>query len=99
MPRSSKDSAAEAAARWDHAAHLIAALHAAGRSAEAAACGALRALLKGDRDGATDILDGLLANAPAGHTGWTIPIDPWLSPLHGTPAYERVLWRLAQRAA
>lgn len=83
---------------WQRAGETIASLRSQGRLAEAATCAALRALFRGEPDIAVGILDGMLANAPAGHSGWTLPTDPWLWPLHGTPGYTRVLHRLAQRA-
>jgi len=43
-------------------------------------------------------IETLLADAPPGFAGWTLPIEPWLRPLHVHPAYGGVLRRLADRA-
>jgi hypothetical protein len=45
------------------------------------------------------ILEELLAQAPPGFAAWTLPIDPLLRPLQGHQNFDRVLRRLASRAA
>jgi hypothetical protein len=45
------------------------------------------------------ILEELLAQAPPGFAAWTLPIDPLLRPLQGREDFDRVLRRLATRAA
>jgi hypothetical protein len=43
-------------------------------------------------------LERLLAEAPPGFAGWTLPIDPLLRPLRAVPEWMPVLRRLAERA-
>ena len=88
----------DAVALAARAADRVAALRVSGREGEAVTCEALGAVLRGAPDQALRLLDAMLARAPAGHVGWTIPIDPWLADLHGTPGYAGVLHRLARRA-
>jgi hypothetical protein len=40
----------------------------------------------------------MLAEAPAGYPGWTIPIEPVLKPLSAQPEFGGILARLAERA-
>ena len=58
----------------------------------------MNAVVRGRPTDAIALLDRLLTDAPPGFPGWTIPIDPWLTPLQGTPGHARLLRRLAQRA-
>lgn len=44
------------------------------------------------------VLGSLLANAPPGFAGWTIPIEPFLHELHGTEGFSADLRGLALRA-
>ena len=91
--------APDAPARRRHADGLRAALDAHGRAAEAVSCAALDARLRGDLGSAMDLLEGLLAHAPDGHAGWTLPIDPWLDGLRGRTGFDQLLRTLALRAA
>jgi tetratricopeptide (TPR) repeat protein len=50
-------------------------------------------------DEAIEVLEQLLAQAPPGFAAWALPIDPLLRPLHGHEEFDRVLKRLATRAA
>ncbi|MBI2221330.1 MAG: winged helix-turn-helix domain-containing protein [Acidobacteria bacterium] len=62
----------------------------------------LRAMLlaaRGGADEALDLLSGLIAEAPAGFTGWTIPIEPLLAPVRALPKYRALAAALAARAA
>jgi len=77
----------------------LAALVEAGRDGEAALTEATRAALAGDGAAAGAAVARLLDNAQTGHTGWTLPIEPWLQHLRGTPAFDALLRRLARRAA
>jgi DNA-binding winged helix-turn-helix (wHTH) protein len=70
-----------------------------GRMTEAAFVAAANLTARGRHEMATQILEHLLDRAPAGHTGWLIPIDPSLTALREHAAFERVLARLATRAA
>ena len=47
---------------------------------------------------ATDQLGHLLADAPPGFAGWTLPIDPLFRPLRAVPEWMTVLRRVAERA-
>lgn len=89
---------ADATALSARADDLVAALRSSGREADAATCDALGAALRGEPDRALRVLGTMLAHAPAGHAGWTTPIDPWFAHLQGTPALAHVLQRLAGRA-
>lgn len=74
-------------------------LAAGGRAAEAALCRATRQVIGDDAAAALVTLERLLDEAPPDHTGWTLPIEPWLTPLHGHTAFDVLRRRLAQRAA
>jgi TolB-like protein len=43
-------------------------------------------------------LEELLAQAPPGPAGWTIPVEPLMQPLRSEPGFESVFARLAARA-
>ena len=72
-----------------------------GRGPRAQETALLRAMLVAptDRSSAFAMLAGLLAGAPAGHAGWTIPLEPLLRPVHKDPQYSALLTTLAARAA
>ena len=70
-----------------------------GRMTEAAFVTAANLTAHGQHETAIQILEQLLDRAPAGHTGWIIPVDPSLAPLREHAAFERVLARLATRAS
>jgi DNA-binding winged helix-turn-helix (wHTH) protein/tetratricopeptide (TPR) repeat protein len=53
---------------------------------------------RGDVAGSAAALARLLAEAPPGFAGWTLPVEPFLRELHGTQAFTEVLERLAARA-
>jgi tetratricopeptide (TPR) repeat protein len=74
-------------------------LRSGGRLTEAALVTAANLTAHGQHGTAIQILEELLDRAPAGHTGWLIPIDPSLAPLREHAAFERVLARLATRAS
>jgi DNA-binding winged helix-turn-helix (wHTH) protein/Flp pilus assembly protein TadD len=69
------------------------------RVSEAAIVSAADLASCGQMEAAAATLERLLASAPPGFAGWTIPIEPLLAPLHGSPAFGRVLAILAERAA
>lgn len=88
--------AAEAAAQVTDA---LGALVQAGRLPEAALVSAIQAAVAGRQDEANAVLERLLSESPPGYAGWTIPVEPLLTPLHGTPGFDRVLAMLGERAA
>jgi DNA-binding winged helix-turn-helix (wHTH) protein len=77
---------------------LRAALRTDGRTAEEASCVALDACLRGEGELALTVLDEMLATAPIGHAGWSIPVDPWLDRLRALDGFTRLKHALAQRA-
>jgi len=85
----------EALARAHHA---IGELRADGRSADAELLLASAHVIEGRRERALDTLERLLATAPAGSAGWTIPVEPLLAPAAESPEFAKVLFRLAHRA-
>jgi DNA-binding winged helix-turn-helix (wHTH) protein/tetratricopeptide (TPR) repeat protein len=54
--------------------------------------------VRGDVAGSAADLARLLADAPPGFAGWTLPVEPFLRELHGMPAFAQVFSRLAERA-
>ena len=48
---------------------------------------------------ASALLARILDPAPPGFAGWTLPVDPLFSQLHGSTGFTSVLARLAERAA
>ena len=85
----------QAAAR---AREAIEALRASGRESEAAMASACGLALHGRTVDAILTLDELLMQAPPGHAGWIIPVEPFTRLLHAEPAFQSVLDRLAARA-
>ena len=80
---------------------LHAQLHAlrhAGRGAEADLVHAGVLATDASLGAPVDVLSRLLASAPPGPAGWTIPVDPFLQGLRGTEGFAQVLAALAQRA-
>ena len=70
-----------------------------GRFGEAALIKAALETSRGHGGTAVGILEELLTKAPAGQTGWMIPIDPALAALREEPAFAALLARLAARAS
>lgn len=68
------------------------------RPLEAEYVRAQRLSVTGNPDGALDVLQRLLREAPPGSTGWTIPIDPLLGGIRTRPAYAGLIDTLATRA-
>jgi len=54
--------------------------------------------VKDRRDEAVLALHRLLDRPESSFSGWTIPVEPLLTPLRGTPAFASVLGKLAERA-
>jgi DNA-binding winged helix-turn-helix (wHTH) protein/Flp pilus assembly protein TadD len=74
------------------------ALDKAGRTAESVVASAMGDMLHGEADAACRRLALLLESAPPGFAGWTIPIEPALTPLHAREDFKQVLRMLAERA-
>jgi DNA-binding winged helix-turn-helix (wHTH) protein/tetratricopeptide (TPR) repeat protein len=89
-----EDVAAGAEAR---ARQSAAALARYGRTADAALADACLRAMAGDVAGATAALDALLIGAGPGHTGWSIPVEPWLRSARGEEGFHRLLARLRAR--
>jgi DNA-binding winged helix-turn-helix (wHTH) protein/Tfp pilus assembly protein PilF len=80
----------------------VAAIHELRRSerhAEAALVAAGAQIVQGQTGEAAAALDQLLASAPAGPSGWIVPIDPMLAAIREHPAKQALFARLAARAA
>ena len=90
---------ADATALQRDAREAIAALNTPERVFEWHYATASAAAAAGDAIAATDALGKLLEIAPVSYLGWTIPVDPAFLPLRKHPDFERVLTRLADRAA
>ena len=88
-----------ARAALDRAWRALDELRGNGRAAEAAMATASAHAVAGRGDEAITALAGLLADAPPGFAGWTIPIEPLLADLRTHPAFRAVLARLAERAS
>ena len=69
------------------------------RPIEAAVLRAKALVADGSPDAAVQTLDRLLADAPPGFAGWTLPIEPFLRQLTGHEGFAGTLRRLAERAA
>lgn len=70
----------------------------AGRLAEAAVAASVGDALHGRPAEACTRLAALLAAAPPGFAGWTIPIEPAFTPLQDRPDFQSILTTLAERA-
>ena len=77
----------------------IDALRAQGRTAEAALASATAELLAGRTASSIEILRRLLAESPASHAGWSIPVEPAFAALGNEPGFRSVLDKLAERAS
>ena len=82
----------------DHATRAISELRTGGRLAEAVMATAFCHVVSGRPAEATRVLDQLLAGAPPGFAGWTIPIEPFFKVLRAEPSFQAVLSRLSERA-
>ena len=52
----------------------------------------------GRHPAATAVLEQLVARASPGFSGWTIPIEPFFTPLGSDAGFQRVLTRLSERS-
>jgi DNA-binding winged helix-turn-helix (wHTH) protein/tetratricopeptide (TPR) repeat protein len=68
------------------------------RPVEAAMLRAEALVAEGALEAAIQTLDGMLADAPPGFAGWTLPIEPFLTHLVSCPGFAGTLRRLAERA-
>jgi hypothetical protein len=76
----------------------IESLRRGGRSGQAFMVEAFHHAVKDRRDEAVLALHRLLDRPESSFSGWTIPVEPLLTPLRGTPAFASVLGKLAERA-
>lgn len=86
------------AARHLTAADDAIAVLAAHRPIEAALVRSQRLAVTGAPDAALEVLERLLADAPPGPAGWSIPIEPLLAALRPHPGFAGILAALAKRA-
>jgi hypothetical protein len=70
-----------------------------GRIAEARLTESFERVAANSPDDACDALARLLGIEGSYFAGWTIPIEPLLAPLRGRPAFDRILVKVAERAA
>jgi hypothetical protein len=70
-----------------------------GRPIEAAIVRAKALAADGAADEAIQTLDRLMADAPPGFAGWTLPIEPLLEQLGTHDGFAGTLRRLGERAA
>lgn len=90
--------ATAAAGSLKQARAAIAELDRQDRRVEGAMAAAFAHAVSGKPANAIATLDALLASAPPGPAGWTLPVEPLLASLRGTPAFDAILKRLAARA-
>ena len=83
----------------DHAWRALDELRDSGRAAEASMATAFAHVVAGRGGEAVAALTALMADAPPGFAGWTMPIEPLLADLKAQPAFRAVLARLADRAS
>jgi DNA-binding winged helix-turn-helix (wHTH) protein/Flp pilus assembly protein TadD len=90
--------AAGAEEAFAHATAAIEGLRRGGRGAEACTAEALHHAVCGRAEQAVDALRLSLDRSELQFTGWTIPIEPLLQPLHSLPSFKALLTTLADRA-
>jgi DNA-binding winged helix-turn-helix (wHTH) protein/tetratricopeptide (TPR) repeat protein len=76
----------------------VEALRRGGRGSEARMAAALQHVVSNRHSEAIDCLTALLERADLPFTGWTVPIEPLLTPLRELPPFQRIAERLAERA-
>jgi DNA-binding winged helix-turn-helix (wHTH) protein/Tfp pilus assembly protein PilF len=74
-------------------------LRQASRASDAAMATACLETALGHHDRAFAALTRLLSEAPPGHAGWSVPIEPLLAPLRQAPGYRQIVNRLGARSA
>lgn len=90
--------AADAEPEFAAARRAAAELRRGGRATEAWMADAFDHAIAGRREQTITALERLLGEADLPFAGWTIPLEPFFRPLHGTAGFERVLATLAERA-
>ena len=88
----------EADAAFEKAQTAIDALRRGGRSTEATLAHAFLHTAADRHGEALHCLRTLLEKSDLPFSGWTLPIEPLLRPLHGQPAFQEILRTLATRA-
>jgi DNA-binding winged helix-turn-helix (wHTH) protein/tetratricopeptide (TPR) repeat protein len=88
----------DAAAATTRALKAIDELRTNGRNTEAAMAAAFAQVQSGRATDACATLGRLLAEAPPGFAGWTLPVEPVLASLRGEPSFRALLGTLAERA-
>jgi DNA-binding winged helix-turn-helix (wHTH) protein/tetratricopeptide (TPR) repeat protein len=90
--------AAAATETFARATAAIESLRRGGRAGEAAIVEAFHHAVRNRNDDAVLALHRLIDKAESPFAGWTIPVEPLLGRLRGTPAFAGVLAKLAERA-
>jgi len=85
-------------AAFARASAAIEALKRGGRGGEAAITEAFHHAVRGKPEGAVIALQRMLERAELSFAGWTIPVEPLLESLRGTPDFHAILVKLAERA-
>jgi tetratricopeptide (TPR) repeat protein len=85
-------------AAFARASVAIEALRRGGRGGEASRAEAFQCAVRGKPDDAVAALQRLLEKAELSFAGWTIPVEPLLERLKGTPGFHGVLTKLTERA-
>ena len=85
-------------AAFNRATAAIEALRRGGRASEAMLAGAMHAAVCDDGDRVVDSLNALLDRPDMPFSGWTIPIEPLLTPFRKGAGFQQVAARLADRA-
>ena len=88
----------DADAAFEKAQTAIDALRRGGRSTEATLTHAFLHTAADRQADALHCLRTLLEKSDLPFSGWTVPIEPLLRPLHGQPAFQEILRTLATRA-
>jgi hypothetical protein len=79
--------------------HAIDQLRQGGRGVETALMSAAENVVQERNEHAVDALESLLLQTDSGPAGWIVPIDPLFRPLTGSTRFQKVLERIAERAA
>ena len=89
---------AAATETFGRATAAIESLRRGGRTGEAAIVEAFHHAVRNRHDDAVLALHRLIDKAESPFAGWTIPVEPLLGQLRGTPAFAAILAKLAERA-
>jgi DNA-binding winged helix-turn-helix (wHTH) protein/Tfp pilus assembly protein PilF len=88
----------EAASTLERAQQAVEALRATDRTAEASMVASFAHVVSGRPMEAIATLERFISEAPPGFAGWTIPVEPLLTPLRDDQGFQAVVARLAERA-